>query len=439
MRTMKNKKRSIIIGLDGAPFDLLKDLSEKEVMPNTKKLISEGTFRKMQSSIPEISSVAWSSIITGANPAEHGIFGFTELSLNTYRLSFPNFSHLKMPPFWERDTDTRHIIMNVPSTYPAKKLNGVLISGFVALELEKAVYPNSMIPYLKDMNYKIDVDSNKAHQSMELFIKDLNSTNEARISACRYLWNQDWNTFMFVFTGTDRLMHFLWDAYQDENHRFHREFNDYFRRIDEIIGEITYKMADEDNLIMLSDHGFEKLEKDVYINCILEREGFLKFSTSHSGEKTSSEVNFSHIDYGTRAFALDPARIYINLKDRYPKGDTSFRDKEYVLRDLEDLFKNLEINSKPVIKHIYRKEEIYRGPYLEWAPDLVLVGDEGFNLKASLSSQDIYSKGIFTGKHNQHDAFLLVNKKCGNDIIPEYPNVCDVIGIMDKLNGGINE
>ena len=122
-------KRVIIIGLDGVPYELLRDFSEKGIMPNTGRLISEGTFIKMRSSIPEVSSVAWSSIITGKNHAEHGIFGFTDFPVNTYRLSFPNFSSLKAAPFWESDSKNRYIVINVPSTYPARELNGVLISG----------------------------------------------------------------------------------------------------------------------------------------------------------------------------------------------------------------------------------------------------------------------------------------------------------------------
>jgi len=417
--------RVVIIGLDGVPFGLLKDFSESGVMPNTAKIISGGTFKKMQSSIPEISSVAWSSIITGKNPAEHGIFGFTDFPRNTYRLSFPNFSHLKASTFWELNPDKRHIVVNVPSTYPAREINGILISGFVALDLERAVYPEAMIAHLENMDYRIDVDSAKAHKSLELFIKDLNRTNEARISAYRHLWDKDWDTFMLVFTGSDRLMHFLWDAYEDTNHEFSQEFRDYFRRVDEIIGEIAFRINAQDDLIMLSDHGFEKLDKDVYINRVLQDEGFLKLMNVDS-------PNFSHIDYETKAFALDPARIYINLKGKYPRGTVGQDEKEDVIRDLVYLFDNFQIDGKRAILRIYRKEEIYKGPYVEQAPDLVLVGTKGFNLKAAINSKTTYSKGIFSGKHTQDDAFLLINKKC-EGIIKEGLNVSDVVDIIKKL------
>lgn len=423
-------KRTIIIGLDGVPYSLLKTLSEKGIMPHTRALIAKSTFTEMYSSLPEVSSVAWSSIITGKNPAEHGIFGFTDFPLGTYRLSFPNFSHLKAPTFWENDAHKRAVILNVPSTYPARSLNGVLVSGFVALDLERAVYPSSALAALKNMEYRIDVDSAKAHESLELFLTDLKKTHASRIAAYRFFWNQAWDTFMLVFTGTDRLMHFLWEAWEDEQHRYHEEFLDYFRAIDAIIGEIVSNLNDEDDLLMLSDHGFEKLQLDIHINYFLKEQGFLKLG---AGQQPA----FSSLDYGTKAFALDPARIYIHLKDKYPRGTVELGDRETILGELEQLFGAFELNNKKVIKHMYRKEEIYSGPYLNQAPDLLLIGNEGFNLKAALGAESLSAKGVFTGKHTYHDAFLLINRDSKYTLVAKKPSVSDVVTIMNKLKGGM--
>ena len=313
-------KKTVIIGLDGVPFGLLKNLAETGIMPNTAKLIANGTFKKMSSSIPEISSVAWSSIITGTNPGEHGIFGFTDFAPGTYQFSFPNFSNLKKPPFWTKIAG-KSVIINVPSTYPVKEMNGIHISGFVSIHPEKSTYPSSLLPKLKELNYRIDVDSAKAHKSLELFLVDLEQTLKARIKTYRYLWEKDWQTFILVFTGTDRLMHFLWNAYEDKEHQHHQDFLDHFHQIDEVIGEINNKMSNGDSLIMLSDHGFEGLDKEVYINYFLKKEGFLKL-------EDTDEPTGTDIDYPTKAFALDPARIYLNLKDRYPRGSVRAEDKE---------------------------------------------------------------------------------------------------------------
>jgi len=416
----------IIIGLDGMPYRLIRDLSESGVMPNTREVIESGVFKPMESSYPEISSVAWSSLITGANPGYHGIFGFTDIPQGTYRLSFLNFSDLKMPPFWKEGKEGRFVIINVPATYPAAPLEGVLIAGFVALDLKRATYPPSLIPKLNEMDYRIDVDADKARKSLDLFLKDLDRTLEARIAAYRYLWDEEgWQTFMLVFTGTDRLAHYLWDAYEDNSHRYHSAFLNHLHQIDKVIGEITRRMDTTDSLIILSDHGFELLEYDVHMNLFLSQEGFLKF-------RKDPPQSLADIDHGTKAFVLDPARIYINLEGKYPRGSVKPEDREIVINRLQRSLESLSINGKKVIEQIYRKEEIYEGPFLDQAPDLVLLPTSGFNFKANLKTGGIFEGSALTGKHTQKDAFLIVGDS-SEGMVPDGLSVSDVVGIMNKL------
>lgn len=420
------KMKTVIVGLDGVPYRLVQDLSARGVMPNTGCLIREGLFREMVSAIPEVSSVAWSSIITGKNPGEHGIFGFTDLRPGTYELFFPNFRDLGASPFWEREGSGRAVIINVPSTYPARRLNGVLISGFVALDLRKATYPPGLVPQLERMAYRLDVDSAKAHRSLNLFLEDLERTLESHIAAYRWLWEQEaWETFMLVFTGTDRLAHFLWEAYENEAHRYHSAFLAHFRRIDEIVGEIAGRLGEADLLIMLSDHGFESLEKDVYVNYLLKRGGFLELEGDSPDPKGLAQ--------GTRAFALDPGRIYLNLEGRYPRGAVAPRERESVLADLVSLFGTLELDGRRVIKRVYRKEELYTGPFSARAPDLVLLAEPGFNLKGELRANRLAGKGPFTGKHSQADAFLLVHAKANKLPVPARPGLTDVVRLIDHF------
>lgn len=428
---MTRNGKTVIIGLDGVPFGMIKDLADTGIMPNTAELISEGIFKKMLSSIPEVSSVAWSSMITGKNPAEHNIFGFTDLLPNSYRMTFPNFNDLKAPPFWEW-LEGKSVIMNVPSTYPVREMNGVHISGFVSIDFEKSIHPKSLVPRLKDMDYRLDVDSEKAHHSMDLFLSDVDITLNARIQAYRYLFDkQDWQTFMLVFTATDRLLHFLWNAYEDKNHKYHTRFLEHFRTIDAAIGEICNRINDDDLLIMVSDHGFERLEYDIYISYFLRTKGFLKF-------EPPQEMDLKNIHEDTKAFVLDPARIYLNRKGKYPCGTIEAGDAEELLCQLENLFRSLEVNGRKVIKNIYRKQELYSGPYLENAPDMVLVAEKGFNLKASIKANKLADKAIFTGKHTQDDAFLAVRGLTANDnVIPDVPTVRDVTSILETIKKAV--
>jgi predicted AlkP superfamily phosphohydrolase/phosphomutase len=419
--------RIIIIGLDGVPLEMIESFAATGVMPNTQSLIDEGVLRKMRSSIPEISSVAWSSMITGRNPGEHGIFGFTDLFERSYKMRFPNFSDLKAAPFWE-DWPGKSIIINVPSTYPVRRMNGVHISGFVSIDMERSVYPQSLVPKLNELDYRLDVDSQKAHSSMELFLADVDKTLDARIRACEYLWDYtDWQTFMPVFTGTDRLMHFLWNAYEDDCHEYHGRFVEHFRKIDAEIGRITQSARADDVIVMHSDHGFERLDCDVNINFLLGREGFLVFADNE-------ETTLKNMCGRTRAFALDPSRIYLHREGRYPGGCVSDASAEDVLKDIEDMFDSLEIDGRKVIRSIYRREDIYRGPQCPNAPDMVLVAEEGFNLRANMRAKAGYEKGIFTGKHTLENAFLLIKGINDAKIVPEKPEISDIRRILELHN-----
>lgn len=417
-------KKIVLIGLDGVPYNMIEEFSQDGTMLNMAKLITDGVFRKSESTIPEISSVAWSSTITGKNPGEHGIFGFTDLHKNSYQLKFPNFNDLKEEPFWQQ-WDCESVIINVPSTYPSHDINGVHISGFVSIDINKSVSPASLIPTLMDMDYRLDVDSSKAHESMDLFLEDLDKTLSARIDCYRHLWAQgNWQFFMLVFTGTDRLMHFLYEAYEDKSHRYHDKFLEHFRKIDSIIGEISERISDKDTLLLMSDHGFEKLDYDVYLNRFLIDENLLSFTAG-------ADPSLENISNDTIAFVMDPGRVYINYSDKYPCGCVDRRDEKIIISKLKTLFGGLSINSKKVIRDIYTKDEIFFGNYTKDAPDITLVANEGFNLKAMMKTPGLYSKGIFTGKHTQDTAFLLA-KGISSDIIGENPKVSDVRRILES-------
>lgn len=397
------KKRLIIIGLDGVPYSLIKELSLEGIMPNFKQLIDKYNFKQIQSTLPEISSVAWSSIITGKDPAEHGIFGFTDIAPESYRIFFPNFTNLKENPFWKERGDLKYQIINVPSTYPAQPLNGTLVSGFVSYDMENAVYPKDVLNRLNGMDYRIDVDSEKAHVSMDAFVKDMEKTLDAREKFFDYTWNSMQDVLMFVFTETDRLFHFLWNAYEDKDHRYHSYFLDFFRRIDRVVGERIHKLRDDDALIILSDHGFERLEKGVHINNFLKEKGYLQNDCGFENMELK-------IDGSTKAFSLDPARIYINSRERFQGGKIGEDEKKKTIKELEEVFLSWEIKQKKVISRIFRGEKIYNGAFKNASPDVVLVPQKGFNLRSSFKAEGLYSDGApFTGKHTHEGAFVLTN------------------------------
>ncbi len=182
-RLFSKKKRAVLIGLDGVPFTLLQRLIEEGVTPNLGCIAAAGdnSFRQMDASLPEVSSVSWSSFMTGANPGRHGIYGFMDLKPNSYRMYFPSYPDLRVEPIWDTlgKEGKRSVVINLPGTYPARPHNGVLVSGFVAIDLRKAIYPVSILPTLEKLGYRIDVDTSKGTDADHLY-RDLNETLEAR-------------------------------------------------------------------------------------------------------------------------------------------------------------------------------------------------------------------------------------------------------------------
>ncbi len=402
-------EKFLFIGIDGLPYSLLKSLMDKGIMKNVASLAADSLFSEVSSSLPEVSSVSWSSIITGKGPEYHNIFGFVGLMPGAYNIFFPNFNSLKEKAFWEKEGSGKSVVINVPSTFPPKEMNGIHISGFVSLDLERSVYPKNHICFLKSIGYKIDADVQKAYVSLDIFFKELFDVLEARWTAIRYfLHNEDWDNFFAVFTGTDRLMHFLWDAWENEGSKYHNDFLNYFRRLDEIIGSILEVVGDKDdmNVVLASDHGFERLDKSISVNRILIEGGFLTDKFAESGYKS--------VDRESVAFAIEPSSIYINSKSKYTNGlQLSESDMSKIKKDLKSLFAEVEIDGKKIVGDIFFKEDIYdrHAPYYDNAPDLVLVGNKYINLTSTprLAGFLCNENEIFTGKHTWHDTFLIVN------------------------------
>lgn len=422
---MPGEGRTVLFGIDGVPYNLMRDLSESGVMPAFRELAGSGTFTSLRSSIPDVSSVSWSSIITGRNPGEHGVFGFTHLVPGTYTLAFPNFKSLKVPPFWKRD-ERRYVVINVPFTYPATEMNGFLVSGFVALDLERAVFPPERLDLLESMNYQIDVDAKKGEMSKSLFLRDLNSVLETRLRVLRHLWvEEDWDTLMFVVTGSDRIGHLLWHAYDDEDHPHHEDFLNFFRHVDSIIGEVSNNLGSNDRLVMMSDHGMESTVAKVNLNTALVEAGILKLGNE-------ARANYRNVLPGTRAFSMDPGRVYVNLRGRFVKGEVDEDAREGVVEDVEDALKALKYEGRPVIDNFHRKEDIYHGPYVEDAPDLIVTPASGFSIQSNTTPKPLFDMDRLQGKHTP-EAFLLVN--AGGDTIPDDPSVEDIVKIMDAMEG----
>lgn len=418
IKKQKPRRKICVIGLDGVPHSMLLELAKTGVMSTVARLLDIGHLHRMKASLPEISAVSWTNFMTGTNPGSHGIFGFTDFKPGTYEIRLPNFLDVKAETIWDRlgSRGLKSIVINQPSTYPARRINGVLVSGFVAVDLARSVFPQSYCTALEQMGYQIDVDSGKVADNPSVLWQEISKTMASHQKALNYFWEQDWDYFQFVITCTDRLHHFLWSAYENRDHPYHQAFLDFYQQIDRIIAKIlnTFKKMNEseENFFLLSDHGFTGIVQEVYLNAWLARNGYLSFNSPEP--RTLNDISNR-----TVAFALDPNRIYLNLKKKFPRGRVDRSDKKELKQEIAEKLLQLEYEGRKVIRHVFKSEEIYDGKYTSRGPDLVVVSEPGFDLKGSIRKKEVFGRSHLQGMHTWDDAFFWSMEEHGPDLAIE--------------------
>ncbi len=418
IKKSRPRRKVCVVGLDGVPHSMLLNLAKSGVMSTVSRLLDAGHLHRMKASLPEISAVSWTNFMTGSNPGTHGIFGFTDFKPGTYDLRIPNFLDVKSDTIWDQlgKRGLKSIVINQPSTYPARRINGVLISGFVAVDLSRSVFPQSYFSTLEQMGYQIDVDSGKVVDNPAVLWQEISKTMASHQKALNYFWEQDWDYFEFVITCTDRLHHFLWSAYEDTSHPFHQYFLDFYQQIDRIIGKIlnAFKKMNEseENFFILSDHGFTGIIQEVYLNAWLAQNGYLSFNTPEPR-------SLNDISSKTVAFALDPNRIYLNLKNKFPRGRVEKSERKKLKEEIAERLKKLEYNGRRVVRQVFMAEEVYSGRYTSRGPDLIVVSEPGFDLKGSIRKKEVFGRSYLQGMHTWDDAFFWSTEDHGPDLAIE--------------------
>lgn len=412
-----------ILGIDGLPRWMWQQFADSGVMPHSAKLLRTGTLVPMKSALPEVSSAAWASIVTGENSGGHNVFGFTDLMDGSYTLGFTSSRTFRAKPFWAREGAGPSFIMNVPQTYPAQPMNGMLVSGFVALDLKRAVHPAEQLPWLESINYSVDADMSLVEKGKPVFVDELRRVMAARCEALHHHWEREpWQNMMFVFTGTDRLNHYLWEDFEDTSSPFHQTFLDYYHEVDRQIGAILERLDDRTTLTAVSDHGFMRQRMSVNVNCLLAEGGFLRL-------KESARPSYIDMLPETRAFAMDPGRIYLHRQGRYPGGSVSADDAEQLMQELTRFFLNAKVDGQPIASEVIRGKDAYAGPFAHRAPDLIVMPAGEVALSGRMNLSALVEPTAINGKHTYQESTFFVR---GNNLgqIPADMKVENVLGVI---------
>ncbi len=422
-----------ILGLDGATWDLAEPFIEAGDMPTLAALRKRGAHGVLRSTVPPVTFPAWSSFMTGTNPGKHGIFDFTRRMPGTYEVAFVGSRDRRVPTMWKllSDAGRRVAVIGVPTTYPPEPVNGIMVGGFdspVATGIDGSfVHPRT---FYDEMTRAVGPYSITDFQELTIgpdwhadaLPKILAAVDRKRDLACYVLRREPWDCFMLLFGEADTASHHFWMFADPRSPRFDPAraprfggaLRDVYRRLDAALGAILAELPPDATVLVASDHGFGGAGTTVlHLNRWLAEHGWLAFRAGRRelGAKAARGVRRAALAFlprgiqerlvrrGGRALArrleswsrfgaIDMAQthafseelnyapsIWLNVRGRDPEGVVAPGAAYDAL--VEQIRQALlawrhPANGVPIVARVHRRDEIYDGPLVAGAPDLVL-------------------------------------------------------------------
>ena len=206
--TQREKTKVFTIGIDGGTFDIILPLVERGELPNFERMINQGVWGKLESTVPPFSGPAWASFQTGKAPSSHGVFDFVNKKQNSYETYYVNSTHIRGTRFWDvlGDNGLKVGIINVMVTYPPRPVNGFLLTGGLTPPGRSFAYPESLAQEIIKIfgDYRIwGVGGiSLTEGSEEKFINAYFANERRRMDMAKYLMRtRKWDFFMVMLEG----------------------------------------------------------------------------------------------------------------------------------------------------------------------------------------------------------------------------------------------
>ncbi len=354
----------VVIGLDGADYDLLLPWLEAGELPNLKAFLDEALVGELHTVYPILSPVCWTSAITGVNPGKHGIYDFQKEDPDGGPPLIEQATNRRATPIWMllSEAGYRVGVLNVPMTYPPDPVRGSMVSGFPFPDGDVNIaYPPELHAELGEFPIDFLGESLFKRTPQEMFA-DMMARLEARGRVSReWIASGDYDFLWLTFTGTDKVQHFFW-KFMDREHPGYRaeeaellgdSILKLWKRQDAILGDMLAALPEDATVMFVSDHGFEGIYRQMNMANWLYDTDLVEWFESHA-------VPPMMITNGILHYVLQGQMQGAEDRDE-------FLDKLIgMCRDLRDP----ETGEAP-FEHLFRREDIYEGRMLEKAPDLV--------------------------------------------------------------------
>jgi predicted AlkP superfamily phosphohydrolase/phosphomutase len=340
--------RMLVVGLDGATFDLIRPWAAAGQLPNLARLMQEGVHGELRSTLPPVTSPAWPSFMTGMNPGQHGVFDFIRSRRGDGPGGFDmvNASHIAAKTLWQRlsEAGRRVGVVAVPVTYPPRPVNGFMVSGILSPRHAEIAYPPGLLKRYEDElgPYRISPDVQYKDGDEEAFVADLLALMEQRARyALRLMQDHEWDFFMVHFVALDAAQHALWkfvdpsspprlggteggpryDPHSEVETAAAQRYGRFrqaqpkslltlYQKADAILARLWEQIGPDDVLLVMSDHGFGPLHGTVNLNNFLLQRGFL-----HLKRDVATRLRYALFRHGITPSAAYALLVKLGLQD----------------------------------------------------------------------------------------------------------------------------
>ncbi|MFK7895456.1 MAG: alkaline phosphatase family protein [Myxococcota bacterium] len=292
----------LVLALDGATFDVIRPMVESGELPNLAAWMKEGQFSGLPSTTPPVTFPAWSSFMTGLDPADHGIFDFTQKKPGEYRLRFVNSTDREAKSLFRQVSEAGEpvLVLGMPATHPPEELDGLLVCGFDApvstgTDERSASNPARyrqiaekagpwMRPELNESSQADDFHERAAETLLSRVDRKRDFALEALRQAKATRGGALPALTMIVFSESDTVGHHYWRDHAPESPRHDTKassarrdaIRSVYRKLDEACGTLREAAGEDVLCVVLSDHGMGSAsDKIVHLNRYLAEQGLL--------------------------------------------------------------------------------------------------------------------------------------------------------------------
>jgi predicted AlkP superfamily phosphohydrolase/phosphomutase len=491
--------RVLILGLDGATFDVIDPLVQAGKMPALAELMAGGVRARLRSTCPPVSAPAWVTFLTGKQPGKHGVFNFQNLDGRRYsgfNETLVNSSYFRGDTLLDhlgQVSELRALAYRLPMTYPPWEVaNAVVVAGpplpdrrrtyTWPPEIEATLGPASLLSHdeLGAAKRARDVGQIDACNGFELDLLER--------TTLRYL--EAGNELVISFTGIpDGLHHSFW-AFHDPHSPLHEPaapealrtiIARWYENIDAAIGRLLARCDDDTAVIVLSDHGGGPAPlRHVNLNAFLRTRGHLTVAGERRADLASGvrrvidrarqdlpgrmwlkrhlpervQRRLRRLRNATGAVAWERTEAYaipifypltavwVNLAGRQPKGVVTPGPAYEGLRDrlIEELRGLTDpASGASLVVGVWRREEVYSGPHLADAPDLIVETAPGthggFDLERLVTDVPAASLRANSGSHTPEGILVAAGGPFRRGVVLEPPSLADVLPTALHLLG----